>query len=81
MQVDCVFARNDISDGGSGGLSGGLLGFCRHFCRALEWNTEYLLKTLKGYIYVLGDMSLVVEVVIRFQELILNLWQCGWILK
>lgn len=31
MKVDCVFARNDISDGGSLGLPRGLLGLGRHF--------------------------------------------------
>lgn len=33
VEVDGVFARNDISDGGSGGLGRGLLGrLRRHFC-------------------------------------------------
>jgi hypothetical protein len=36
VKVDCVFARNDISDGGSGGLAGGLLSLRRHFWRELE---------------------------------------------
>ena len=31
VEMDCVLARNDISDGGSGGLAGGLLGLRRHF--------------------------------------------------
>jgi hypothetical protein len=31
VEVDGVFARNDISDGRSGGLGRGLLGLRRHF--------------------------------------------------
>ena len=35
MEVDSVFACNNISDGGSGGLGRGLLGLRRHVCDGL----------------------------------------------